>query len=361
MEFEPKVLPRGREIGRFPLVAITLGELSIMQYVDAAQIDIEQPTPPLESLAALDAVTRNCETSEAVTHHIANKYGLIVRTVRDKLSEAVSIYGAATLEQATNIALVRGDISMRRPKVYMSRPLPELGNILEDVAVGLTTPQIAEKYSINEAVVGWRYGELMKHYGNACNMSTVLRRARESGHWPVVTDRSIRTFAGIAMGHTAAWPRPLSPARLDVVQDRSEGLSNAESGIRRSRAEDTQKTHLARAYGEYDAGSASELISKAIIRNMLKINTFDGPPLTLRQKAVGCGVALGLTNAEIGAQLGVSEDTATGNVGELFSTLDVKGREQLTRRLYEGEYLVVSRMPPRPLTAPYTIPQSVLR
>jgi DNA-binding NarL/FixJ family response regulator len=51
--------------------------------------------------------------------------------------------------------------------------------------------------------------------------------------------------------------------------------------------------------------------------------------LTLRELAVAKGVGQGLANKEIGARLGIRENTVKAYLGRVFEKLDVSSRLQL--------------------------------
>ena len=59
-------------------------------------------------------------------------------------------------------------------------------------------------------------------------------------------------------------------------------------------------------------------------------------PLTARQQVVLRGVFDGLSNKEIGAQIGVSESAVKATVQQLFRKLRSRTRAQLVRRVVEG-------------------------
>ena len=59
--------------------------------------------------------------------------------------------------------------------------------------------------------------------------------------------------------------------------------------------------------------------------------------LTRHQSAVASLVASGLSNGEVAATLGISVKTVEYHLGRVYSTLGVRSRSQLTRRMIERE------------------------
>jgi DNA-binding NarL/FixJ family response regulator len=62
-------------------------------------------------------------------------------------------------------------------------------------------------------------------------------------------------------------------------------------------------------------------------------------PLTEREQRVLRGIYEGLTNKEIGAQVGVSESSVKATVQQLFRKNRVRTRAQLVRVALEGSLL----------------------
>lgn len=360
MDVESRPVLQGIEVGFKPLFVLTLGEVALARYAQTMDpLAMEAPPPSERALSVLDAVTCNCATPVGLERFLSErKTGTVsnVLEARSQLNEAKEAYGATTIEHAAHISLVRGDIPLR-PRGPMPRPPTEVEQTLEDVVSGMTMSEIADRYALSESAVRDRYVALMAFYGNARNLPTAVRRAHEVGHWPAAMSLPAHTIAGIAMAGSV--DKPLSTVQLEAVKDRSEGLGNAESALIRETREDVQKTRMRAAFRIFGALSTSELITKAVVTGALHIeHTVPGKLLTVQERVVGCGVALGLSNVEIGKQCFVVEDTIKRYMRKIFQKLGATSREQVARRLFEDQYLVPSSMPPRVRIKPYTFPEA---
>jgi DNA-binding NarL/FixJ family response regulator len=354
MELEPvRFAQSGELVPPLSLTIVSLAEMAMLQYAREHISLNEQPAPP--GLLVLDTLTRNCGRPEHIVQALDKRGALTEAGVFLGLEAVREAYGARTDEQATNIALARQDIPLR-PRVPKARMTSVFQTILEDTADGLTAREIAAKHGTTTYEIGQCHAVIMRYYGGAKNLPTALRRARESGHWPNTETPAGHTIAGIALleGDLIS----LTEAQKEVVQDRSEGMTNAESGTKRSRSEDTQKTHMRRASERTKANTTGDLIVKASLQQIVDLE-YEEPSvaLTARDVSIACGLMLGLLNAPIAEQLFISRDTVKTHLHNIFPKIGAKDREHAVRRLLEQRHFVPSELPRRPQTGPYRIPR----
>jgi DNA-binding NarL/FixJ family response regulator len=337
------------------LTIVSLAEMAMLQYARELTSLDEQPAPPQKSLLVLDTLTRNCDEPQHIVKALDKRCALTERDVSINLEIARRAYGARTDEQATNIALARQDMPLRSqtPRPRMS---PAYEAVLEDTADGLTVREIAAKNNTSIHGINQCHAAIMRYYGGAKNLPTAIRRARESGHWPGTETQLEHTIAGIAL--RGGDPVSLSEVEKQLIEDRSNGMTNKESGAKRTRSEDTQKVTMRRVSEKLKTRSASEAIVKASLQQTLKLD-YSEPrsTFTAREVSVACGLVLGLSNTQIGEPLFINDDTVKSHLRSIFPKIGAKSREQAARKLLEQKYFVPSELPRRPQTAPYRIPR----
>jgi DNA-binding NarL/FixJ family response regulator len=348
----------GEYVPPLSLTIVSLAEMAMLQYAREHVFLNEQPAPPHKDLSVLDALTRDCGQPRYIVEALAKRYPLEERDVPVGLESVRNTYGARTDEQATNIALALQDIPLR-PRAPKERMYSRYEAILEDTANGLTVQEIAAKNSTTVKDITGRHAIIMQYYDSAKNLPTAIRRARESGHWPTTEILPRHTIAGIALQGGSAMS--LTDAEKRAVRDRSQGMTNAESGAQYETLEGTQKAHVRNAAKKGRAHSTSELIVKASLRQILDLE-YEEPKavLTAREVTVSCGLVLGLSNTQLAKQLVLSEHTIKTHLRKIFPKIDAVDREHAGRRLLELQYFVPSELPRRPQTAPYRIPRLLI-
>ncbi|HSX29614.1 MAG TPA: LuxR C-terminal-related transcriptional regulator [Candidatus Saccharimonadales bacterium] len=347
------------DASKMTLTIVTLGEMAMTQHVRDVLHSTTHTKPSEQCLAVLNAYTRNTKTLDGICRSLAPNYTLSAQEAAAELGAAVTAYGARTPIQATDIALARGDIPLRW-REPMPRPAYQLQLVLEDGAGGMTRDAIAQKYDVPSSKVDTWSTALMQFYGNASNMPTTLRRAREVGHWPSKVTVPGHTIAGVALSHKQAVS--LSSKEICIIQDQSNGVFLLESKNKLGIGQRTASGYMNSVNNKLEARSKPEMITKAILLDVLRLeySTQGVRKLTAREKAVACGTILGLDNTALCEQLKSAEPTVKTQLRSLLGKLNADDREEAVRRLFEADYIVPSDIPHHPKTAPYCIPAEIL-
>lgn len=246
--------------------------------------------------------------------------------VRASLATAVAHYAARTVAHATVLAVRRKDIPIEQsPKDFR---MPHGGHgFLSLLLDGSTLEEIAEeRYQDIEAAESF-YRKLLDAFGARSAPHLALRafalgfrRAPQ-----VVTEAKIRPT------------RPLTQPQREIIEDRSLGLSNIESGNKRGRTEGTQKTYLKRGMKKLRANDTAHAVALLIDSGELPIiiDATDAPRLANREKQVGSLIARGLTDAQISRELHIRRETVKTYVRRMYRKIGVSNRSHCVRRLYE--------------------------
>jgi DNA-binding CsgD family transcriptional regulator len=154
---------------------------------------------------------------------------------------------------------------------------------------------------------------------------------------------------------TAA-PVRLTGRQNEILALLATGLGNADIGKRLFVSEDTVKTHVQRMYKVLGVASRPGAVGAAYRQGLLAVGA-PLPPVSLsdRQRELIVMIAAGMSNAEIGKRLFVSEDTVKTHARHLFKVLGVTSRAEATSVAYRQGLLVADApLPPadRPMPDP---------
>jgi DNA-binding CsgD family transcriptional regulator len=293
-------------------------------------------------LAVLDAVSLGDNNDVEV----ARRLRMPDSHVRPNLDEAVRHYDAKTVAHAVSRAIGGWDIVIAR---HNSRGrLPAYGaELLGYVSAGHTAPEISQIMDRPLHAVQEVFMDVCVALGVKPNATAATRRAYETGilDLPRRPNRPQGLYCYV-QGRPAKQP---SPAQKDLLRDRWLGLSYLESGQRRGRSEDTQKTHARRLFKMLDAKNMTQALTMAIALGWIEVTVdpANAPLLTKRELEVVALILQGNTDARVGATLFITTDTAKTHTGRIFSRFGVRSREMLVRRLFETGVCVVPSSPAR--------------
>ncbi|MEO3925807.1 response regulator transcription factor [Micromonosporaceae bacterium B7E4] len=172
-----------------------------------------------------------------------------------------------------------------------------------------------------------------------------LRRARESRPDVVLMDIRMPGMDGLAatreLAGTADGPRVLVLTTFDLDAYVFEALQAGASGFL---LKDAQPADLLAAIRVVAAGEGmlAPAVTRRLIDSFVTGRLLVPPPaatvletLTMREREVFERVAGGLSNAEIGAELGVATGTVKAHVNALLAKLGVRDRVQATILAYD--------------------------
>jgi DNA-binding NarL/FixJ family response regulator len=135
---------------------------------------------------------------------------------------------------------------------------------------------------------------------------------------------------------------PLTPRELQVLAGLARGKDNTVIGQDLGLKRLTIKTHIARISRKAQQGHTSGIIGHAYRTGLLRGLAPEPRPrvfLTARERQVLNGMARGQSNAEIGRELFLAEDTIKSYAKTLFRKLDAAGRNHAVALGYQHGYL----------------------
>ena len=143
----------------------------------------------------------------------------------------------------------------------------------------------------------------------------------------------------------------VSPRQREVLELRSEGLTNARVATRLSLGEGSVKAHVSNLYLGLAADDISEAYMKLAVLEQpsFTASARDVPALLSRQLLLCTGVVLGMTNKQIGGfmkpgERPLREDTISKELAEPFNKLGLTSRDQMAKRLLEpGIFVALPR------------------
>ncbi|MEV7130074.1 response regulator transcription factor [Streptomyces sp. NPDC093260] len=151
---------------------------------------------------------------------------------------------------------------------------------------------------------------------------------------------------------SAGGPRVLVLTTFDLDEYVYEALHAGASGFLLKDAEPEQLLSAIRVVAAGDG-----ILAPAVTRRLIDAFARSAPPappaggrldrLTQREREVLLKIASGLTNAEIGAQLGVTTGTVKSHVNALLSKLGLRDRVQATILAYECGLITPGGVPGR--------------
>jgi DNA-binding NarL/FixJ family response regulator len=135
---------------------------------------------------------------------------------------------------------------------------------------------------------------------------------------------------------------PLTARELQVLAGLARGKDNTVIGQDLGLKRLTIKTHIARISRKAQAGHTSGIIGHAYRTGLLRgLAPEPRPPvyLTGRERQVLDGMARGQSNAEIGRELFLAEETIKSHAQRLFRKLQAHGRTHAVALGYQHGYL----------------------
>lgn len=336
--------PNHRQLCLVQLGGIALRTMG--EGVESAVAQKERPLPSVRQFAIFEAFTRNCRDAPAVAKLLGSRFAIAPQDINSACAVVMDYYGARNFLQATVSAIEQRDVVLSIRPPVAERPPALFSDIVDQLAAGLSPAEVVATTATNLREIDKACWVTRRFYDNAVNLSTVMRRSYEWGHRRISDMPSdfMGIYAGISLPFRKTETRLRDGDRaIDLLRDHARGLTHKASGIKRGFSEGNQQDCAKRIFRDLGAASMSEAITRAALLGIDLGWSYKGRPargLTHRELQVGSGMVLGLSEAEIGIQLRIGENTVRTYRRRLFKKIYARSRAQAVYRLLDMRFFV---------------------